>query len=108
MGYSGVIVFGDSLVDAGNALGLANWYDDLPFTDPVDAAPTSDKGYYSGRFTNGFTFADLLSNKYLGIPTKPIFPYGYEDPYIGVRISPFASDPSGHNLNFAYGGAQEY
>jgi phospholipase/lecithinase/hemolysin len=106
MGYSGVIVFGDSLVDAGNALGLANWYDDLPFTDPVDAAPTSDKGYYSGRFTNGFTFADLLSNKYLGIPTKPIFPYGYEDPYIGVRISPFASDPSGHNLNFAYGGAQ--
>ena len=59
-----------------------------------------------GRFTNGFTFADLLSNKYLGIPTKPVFPYGYEDPYIGVRISPFASDPSGHNLNFAYGGAQ--
>ena len=49
MGYSGVIVFGDSLVDAGNALGLANWYDDLPFTDPVDAAPTSDKGYYSGQ-----------------------------------------------------------
>ena len=106
MGYSGVIVFGDSLVDAGNALGLANWYDDLPFTDPVDAAPTSDKGYYSGKFTNGFTFADLLSNKYSGIPTKPVFPYGYEDPYIGVRISPFASDPSGHNLNFAYGGAQ--
>ncbi len=106
MGYSGVIVFGDSLVDAGNVLGLANWYDGLPFTEPVDAAPTSDKGYYSGRFTNGFTFADLLSNKYIGIPTKPVFPYGYEDPYIGIRIAPFASDPSGHNLNFAYGGAQ--
>lgn len=106
MGYSGVIVFGDSLVDAGNALGLANWYNGLPFTEPVDAAPTADKGYYSGRFTNGFTFADLISNKYLGIPTKPVFPYGYEDPYIGVPIAPFASDPSGHNLNFAYGGAQ--
>ena len=106
MGYSGVIVFGDSLVDAGNALGLANWYNGLPFTEPVDAAPTADKGYYAGRFTNGFTFADLISNKYLGIPTKPVFPYGYEDPYIGVRIAPFASDPSGHNLNFAYGGAQ--
>lgn len=106
MGYSGVIVFGDSLVDAGNALGLANWYNGLPFTEPVDAAPTADKGYYSGRFTNGFTFADLISNKDLGIPTKPVFPYGYEDPYIGVPIAPFASDPSGHNLNFAYGGAQ--
>lgn len=106
MGYSGVIVFGDSLVDAGNALGLANWYNGLPFIEPVDAAPTADKGYYSGRFTNGFTFADLISNKYLGISTKPVFPYGYEDPYVGVPIAPFASDPSGHNLNFAYGGAQ--
>lgn len=106
MGYSGVIVFGDSLVDAGNALGLANWYDDLPFTGEVDAAPTAAKGYYSGRFTNGFTFADLISNKYVGVATKPVFPYGYEDPYIGVRIAPFASDPSGNNLNFAYGGAQ--
>ena len=106
MGYSGVIVFGDSLVDAGNALGLANWYNSLPFTDPVDAAPTASKGYYSGRFTNGFTFADLICNKYVGVPTKPVFPFGYEDPYIGVKIAPFASDPSGHNLNFAYGGAQ--
>ena len=106
MPYSGVIVFGDSLVDAGNALKLADWYDGLPFTDDVDAAPTADKGYYAGRFTNGFTFADLISNKFLGVATKPVFPYGYEDPYLGVRIAPFASDPSGHNLNFAYGGAQ--
>jgi phospholipase/lecithinase/hemolysin len=106
MGYSGVIVFGDSLVDSGNALGLANWYDGLPFAEPVDAAPTADKGYYAGRFTNGFTVADLISNKYLGIATKPVFPFGYEDPFIGLPISPFASDPSGHNLNFAYGGAQ--
>ena len=106
MPYSGVIVFGDSLVDSGNALKLADWYDGLPFTDEVDAAPTADKGYYAGRFTDGFTFADLISNKYLGVPTKPVFPYGYEDPYLGVHIAPFASDPSGHNLNFAYGGAQ--
>ena len=106
MPYSGVIVFGDSLVDGGNALKLADWYDGLPFTDEVDAAPTADKGYYAGRFTNGFTFADLISNKYLGVATKPVFPYGYEDPYLGVHISPFASDPSGNNLNFAYGGAQ--
>ena len=106
MGYSGVITFGDSLVDPGNALGLANWYDGLPFAEPVDAAPTPDKGYYQGRFTNGFTYADLIANKYLGVPTKPVFPYAYEDPYLGIRIAPFASDPSGNNLNFAYGGAR--
>ena len=106
MGYSGVVTFGDSLVDAGNALGLAKWYDNLPFTDDVDAAPVASKGYYSGRFTNGFTFADLISNKYIGIATKPVFPYGYDDPYLGIPIAPFASDPSGRNLNFAYGGAQ--
>ena len=106
MGYSGVIVFGDSLVDSGNALGLANWYNGLPFTEPVDAAPTASAGYYAGRFTNGFNFADLISNKYLGIATKPVFPFGYDDPFLGLPIAPFASDPSGHNLNFAYGGAQ--
>jgi phospholipase/lecithinase/hemolysin len=106
MPYSGVIVFGDSLVDAGNALKLAEWYDSLPFADDVDAAPIADKGYYAGRFTNGFTFADLISNKFLGVATKPVFPYGYEDPYLGVRIAPFRSDPSGDNLNFAYGGGQ--
>ena len=33
MAYSGVFVFGDSLVDAGNALKLAQWYDGLPFAD---------------------------------------------------------------------------
>lgn len=106
MGYSSVTVFGDSLIDAGNALKLADWYGGLPFTEPVDAAPTADKGYYLGRFTNGYTFADLLSNKFVGQVTKPVFPFGYDDPYLGVPIAPFASDPSGNNLNFAYGGAQ--
>jgi Ca2+-binding RTX toxin-like protein len=99
-------VFGDSLIDAGNALELAEWYDGLPFTEPVDAAPTAEKGYYDGRFTNGYTLADLLSNKYVAQVTKPVFPYGYEDPYLGIPIAPFAPDPSGNNLNFAYGGAQ--
>jgi phospholipase/lecithinase/hemolysin len=104
--YSGVITFGDSLVDPGNALGLATWYGGLPFTEPVDAAPTADKGYYDGRFTNGFTFADLITNKYVGVASNAVFPFGYKDPYLGVPIAPFASDPSGNNLNFAYGGAQ--
>ncbi len=106
MGYSSLTVFGDSLIDAGNALALAEWYDGLPFTEPVDAAPTEDKGYYDGRFSNGFTIADLLGNKYVGLTTRPIFPFDYEDPYLGLRIAPFASEPHGKNLNFAYGGAQ--
>jgi len=105
MAYSGVFVFGDSLVDPGNALKLAQWYGGLPLTDLPEEAPTADKGYYLGRFSNGYTFADLLSNKYIGVPTKSIFPYFFEDPWIGVKIAPFASDPKGNNLNFAYGGS---
>ncbi|HEX4762499.1 MAG TPA: SGNH/GDSL hydrolase family protein, partial [Sphingomicrobium sp.] len=105
MAYSGVYVFGDSLVDAGNVLKLADWYGGLTFGE-VDGAPYAEDGYYLGRFSNGFTFADLISNKSIGAVTKPIFPYGYEDPLFGLPIDPLASDPSGNNLNFAYGGAQ--
>ena len=106
MAYSGVFVFGDSLVDAGNALKLANFYGSLPFTDLPEGAPYASLGYFQGRFSNGYTFADYLSNKYAGAVTKPIFPYDFEDPWLGVEIDPFAPDPSGNNLNFAYGGAQ--
>jgi Ca2+-binding RTX toxin-like protein len=103
--FSGVFVFGDSLVDAGNALGLAETYDYFPFTSLPNGAPSAEQGYHDGRFTNGFTFADLIANKYLGVPTEPVFPFGYDDPYLGVSFG-FFSDPEGNNLNFAYGGAQ--
>jgi len=105
MGYSGVYVFGDSLVDSGNALKLAEAYDYFPFTSLPDGAPTSAKGYYSGNFTNGWTFADLISNKYVSAPTKSVFPFGYDDPFLGISFG-FFSDPDGNNLNFAYGGGQ--
>jgi phospholipase/lecithinase/hemolysin len=103
--FSGVYVFGDSLVDAGNALDLAQVYDFFPFTSLPDGAPSTGRGYYKGRFTDGFTYADLLSNKFIGVPTKPVFPFGYDDPLLGISFG-FFSDPNGHNLNFAYGGAQ--
>ena len=106
MAYSGVFVFGDSLVDAGNALKLAQWYSDLTFSDMPDGAPLASEGYFEGRFADGYTYADLIANKAIGTVTKPVFPYGYEDPWIGIPIAPFAGDPSGNNLNFAYGGAQ--
>lgn len=106
MGYSGVFVFGDSLVDAGNALKLAEWYGDLTFSDLPDGAPSASLGYFQGRFSNGYNFADLVANKAIGTVTKPVFPYGYEDPWLGIPVAPWASDPNGINLNFAYGGAQ--
>ncbi len=106
MGYSGAYVFGDSLVDAGNALKLAKFYGTLTFSDLPEGAPSAELGYFQGRFSNGYTFADLISNKTIGVVTQPVFPFGYDDPWIGIPIDPFAGDPSGNNLNFAYGGAQ--
>ena len=105
MAYTAAYVFGDSLVDSGNALKLAEWYGGLPFTDLPEGAPTTEDGYFKGRFSNGYTFADLVTNKAIGLVTKPIFPYEFEDPWLGIPIAPFASDPNGNNLNFAYGGA---
>lgn len=105
MAYTGVYVLGDSLVDSGNALKLANFYGGLPFTDLPEGAPTSDKGYFLGRFSDGYVFTDLISNKAIGLVSKPVFPFGYEDPVFGLPLDPFAGDPSGKNLNFAYGGA---
>ena len=106
MAYSGVYIFGDSLVDSGNALKLAQWYGGLPLTDLPEGAPIAELGYFKGRFSDGYEFTDLISNKAIGQVTKPVFPYGYEDPWLGVPIAPFAGDPSGNNLNFAYGGAR--
>ena len=105
MAYTGVYVFGDSLVDSGNALKLAQWYGSLPFTALPDGAPTAELGYFKGRFSNGYTFTDLISNKAIGLVTKPVFPFGFVDPWLGAPLNPFAGDPSGNNLNFAYGGA---
>src|SRR5688500_2797455 len=106
MPYTGVYVFGDSLVDAGNALKLAEWYGDLTFSDLPEGAPTAEDRYFDGRFTDGLTFADLIANKAIGTATQPVFPYGFEAPWFGAPIAPWVGDPNGNNLNFAYGGAQ--
>jgi phospholipase/lecithinase/hemolysin len=105
MAFTHVFVIGDSLVDAGNVLELAEWYDGLPFQDLPEGAPTEDLGYFLGRFSNGYTFADLVSNKSIGLVTEPIFPYHFEDPWLGIPIDPFAGDPTGNNSNYAYGGS---
>lgn len=59
--YSGLYVFGDSLVDPGNAF-IA--------TGGAEASPAN--GYYGGRFSNGFNFADYLNIRMTGAPTAPL------------------------------------
>ena len=58
--YDNIVVFGDSLVDAGNI-----------FLETGGFAPTNvynnpSRGYYPGRFTNGPDYTDLLSQKLFG------------------------------------------
>lgn len=102
--FSGVYVFGDSLVDPGDDLRAAQFLNELPFAFLPNGAPTADKGYFEGRFTDGYNFADLISNKLLHEPTAATFPYGITDAVLGFSI-PFVNRPGGHNLSFAYGGA---
>ena len=56
--YTSLTVFGDSLVDAGNA---------FIFSGGAAASPTD--GYFMGRFTNGYDYTDLLSQALFGTPT---------------------------------------
>src|SRR5689334_3451178 len=92
--YSGGYVFGDSLVDPGNDLRAAQVLGALPFVDVPHGAPTDANGYFEGRFSDGFNFADLISNKFVGSPTKPTFPYGFSDPVFGLS-TPFENQPTG-------------
>lgn len=55
--YSGLYVFGDSLVDSGNV-----------YVTTGGALASGADGYYGGRFSNGFNFADYLSIHFAGTP----------------------------------------
>lgn len=103
-GYSGVFVFGDSLVDPGNDLKVFDFLKRFPINNLPDGAPTADHGYFQGRFSDGYNFADLISNKLLAQPTQPTFPYGISNTLFGVSVGSVGR-PDGQNLNFAYGGA---
>lgn len=102
--YTGVFVFGDSLVDPGNDLKVFDFLKRFPINNLPDGAPTADKGYFAGRFSDGYNFADLISNKLLAQATQPTFPYGISNTLFGVSLGSVGR-PSGQNLSFAYGGA---
>jgi phospholipase/lecithinase/hemolysin len=78
--YSNLYVFGDSLVDAGNTQALV-----LALTGGATDVTPASAGYFSGRFTNGITFADMVNQAVEGTNS--------------VRSSAGGD-------NFAYGGAR--
>jgi outer membrane lipase/esterase len=81
--YSSLIVFGDSLVDPGNA------YIGSGFTQ---ASPAN--GYAAGRFSNGPNFADYLSLDLFGTVTTPALLGGSN---IGVGGTTAAHKSAGDN-----------
>ena len=88
----GYVVFGDSLVDAGNAnIGTGG------------AAAPAAFGYYNGRFTNGPDFTDWLSKAATGSFTVPFLAGGSNFAVGGARaageriIAPFPTPIPGLN-----------
>ena len=75
MAYSNQIVFGDSLVDAGNI-----------FTLTGGATPNPSTGYFQGRFTNGPDFTDLINVPIEGGFTSPSLLGGDNYAFGGARI----------------------
>ncbi len=63
--YDQLVVFGDSLVDAGNI------YTATGGTAPTNTYNNPSRGYFPGRFTNGPDYTDLLNQKLFGSYTTP-------------------------------------
>lgn len=82
-----LFVFGDSLVDTGNAAAA------LRATGQPSRTPEA-AGYFQDRFTNGYTFADVVSQ---GLGQGPSEAYGFLP---GGPAYVFGGD------NFSFGGAQ--
>ncbi|UAK26647.1 PEPxxWA-CTERM sorting domain-containing protein [Sphingomonas nostoxanthinifaciens] len=85
LSYSGLYVFGDSLVDAGNA-----------YYGTMGAQASPANGYYNGRFSNGYNFADYVGELVTGAPTQP-FLTGGDNVAVGGALTqyvPGESSPS--------------
>ena len=85
--FSNLFVFGDSLVDSGNARAarLAG--------GGVDPAPPS-LGYFEGRFSNGYNFADYLSFDLVGGPATAFAFGGSNFSVGGAQSAEVAGDAS--------------
>jgi outer membrane lipase/esterase len=85
--YSDLFVFGDSLVDSGNAreARLASGGE--------DPAPPS-QGYFEGRFSNGYNFADYLSLTISGAPATAYLSGGTNFSVGGAQAAEVMGDAS--------------
>ena len=70
-----LVVFGDSLVDAGNI-----------FIATGGATPSAASGYYAVRFTNGPDYTDLLNKKLFGSYSAPSLAGGNNYGFGGASI----------------------
>ncbi len=71
---TGLVVFGDSLVDAGNVAVLTG-----------GASPNPAQGYFQGRFTNGLNYVDYLQARLGGGVTMPSLMGGSNFAFGGAR-----------------------
>ncbi|OBX18584.1 hypothetical protein A9995_11510 [Erythrobacter sp. QSSC1-22B] len=79
---SSIIVFGDSLVDAGNI-----------FASTGGTVPSPSLGYFEGRFTNGYNYPDLLSLDLFGRPTVASLDGGTNFAFGGARATTTSGVP---------------
>ena len=77
---SQLIVFGDSLVDAGNIFLATGGY------APTNIYNPPSRGYFPGRFTNGPDYTDLLNRQFYGSYMTPSLAGGPNYAFGGARI----------------------
>ena len=92
--YDDLFVFGDSFVDGG---ALQAFFLSQSLPDPTPAAG----GYSNGRFSNGFNYADQLSDQLFGTPTVDAFEGGRNYAFGGARSYFIPGDPASAIPNFA-------
>lgn len=85
--YSNLYVFGDSLVDSGNAQAAR------AATGGADPAPAA-LGYFEGRFSNGPNFADFLSQAITNGPATASLAGGTNFSFGGAQAAEVVGDAS--------------
>lgn len=86
LSYSSLYVFGDSLVDSGNVYAFTS-----------GAQPAIANGYYQGRFSNGYNFADYLA---MDIGVAVPLPAVYGGTNVAVGGAEAETKPGQSSLSF--------
>ncbi len=101
---SQLVIFGDSLVDAGNIFLATGGF------APTNVYNNPSRGYFPGRFTNGPDYTDLLSQKLYGSYTVPSLAGGSNYAFGGATYvdtggpvpslaAQYAAYTSGHSID---------